>query len=83
MKKVVYSNYSQEALDLEYDMRRRCPHFAETFESLEPLNLRMRNNYECMLDVEFGNTDLQKLDMEGKRWVPNPFIYSWRLLESF
>ena len=59
MKKVVYSNYSQEALDLEYDMRRRCPHFAETFESLEPLNLRMRNNYECMLDVEFGNTDLQ------------------------
>ena len=71
MKKVVYSNYSQEALDLEYDMRRRCPHFAETFESLEPLNLRMRNNYECMLDVEFGNTDLQKLDIwKGKGGSP-------------
>ena len=71
MKKVVYSNYSQEELDLEYDMRRRCPHFAETFESLEPLNLRMRNNYECMLDVEFGNTDLQKLDIwKGKGGSP-------------
>ncbi|MFL2801720.1 MAG: hypothetical protein ACJ0DD_03035 [Paracoccaceae bacterium] len=42
MMKDVYSNYSQEELDLEYDMRRRCPHFAETFETLDPLNQRMR-----------------------------------------
>ena len=71
MKKKVYSNYSQEELDLEYDMRRRCPHFAETFKTLDPLNQRMRNNYECMLDVKFGDTDLQKLDVwKGKGGSP-------------
>ena len=31
MSDLVYGVYDQENLDLEYDMRRRCPHFGETF----------------------------------------------------
>ena len=64
-------NYTQDELDLEYDMRRRCPHFAETFQGLEPHNERMRNHYECKLDIKFGNSKLQSLDMwNGKGGSP-------------
>ena len=71
MSKKVYMNYTQDELDLEYDMRRRCPHFAETFQALEPHNERMRNHYECKLDIKFGNSKLQSLDIwNGKGGSP-------------
>lgn len=63
MPEVVYGNYSLEELDLEYDMRRRCPHFAETFAALEVHNDRMITNFECSLDVEFGKKPGEKLDI--------------------
>ncbi|MCY4460567.1 MAG: alpha/beta hydrolase [Albidovulum sp.] len=63
MGKPVYGKYDQESLDLEYDMKRRCPHFAETFASFESLNARMASHYHCTLDVPFADTDGQKLDI--------------------
>ena len=63
MNDLVYSSYDQEGLDLEYDMRRRCPHFAETFAALEPDNKRVVEKFKCNLDVPFGDSDLQKLDV--------------------
>ena len=35
MGELIYGQYDQKSLDLEYDMRIRCPHFAETFARLE------------------------------------------------
>lgn len=71
MTKKVYMEYTQEELDLEYDMRRRCPHFAETFKNLEPYNERMRNNFVCKLDVHFGDSKLQTLDIwQGRGGSP-------------
>ena len=71
MTKKVYMEYTQEELDLEYDMRRRCPHFAETFKNLEPYNERMRNNFVCKLDVHFGDRKLQTLDIwQGRGGSP-------------
>lgn len=63
MKNLIYGEYDQEELDLEYDMRRRCPHFAETFEACEIHNQRLIDNFECRLDVEFGEKPGEKLDV--------------------
>ena len=63
MTNIVYGVYDQEALDLEYDMRRRCPHFAETFATMQPHNERVIANLECRLDVAFGTKPGEKLDI--------------------
>ncbi len=63
MSAAVYGPYDQESLDLEYDMKRRCPHFAETFAHLESDNLRVVEDFDCRLDVPFGDSALQTLDI--------------------
>ncbi len=63
MTDAVYGEYSQEELDLEYDMRRRCPHFAETFAAMDVHSERMIANHECTLDVAFGEKPGEKLDI--------------------
>ena len=63
MTDIVYGGYGQEELDLEYDMRRRCPHFAETFAAMEGHNKRVVANFDCRLDVEFGDRPGEKLDI--------------------
>lgn len=63
MAGIVYGGYTQEQLDLEYDMRRRCPHFAETFAAMDVHNRRTTERFECRLDVPFGETPLQTLDI--------------------
>ncbi len=63
MSDKVYGAYSQEELDLEYDMRRRCPHFAETFAAMDVHNQRVVTTLECRLDVPYGKSDLETLDI--------------------
>ena len=63
MSDLIYRNYNQEELDLEYDMRRRCPHFAEVLASMEPHTKRAISNFECQIDVEFGENPGKKLDI--------------------
>ena len=63
MSAAVYGPYDQESLDLEYDMKRRCPHFAETFAHLESDNLRVVEDFDCRLDVPCGDSALQTLDI--------------------
>ena len=60
---LIYRNYDQESLDLEYDMRIRCPHFAETFARLEADCARVVERFECRLDVPFGESALERLDI--------------------
>ena len=61
--KYVYGKYDQQSLDLEYDMRIRCPHFAETFAKLEADCARVVERLECRLDVPFGESALERLDI--------------------
>ena len=86
MSDLVYGVYDQESLDLEYDMRRRCPHFAETFAALEPDNERVVSNFDCELDISFGDTALQTLDIwPGKGGSPMlMFIHGgyWRAFDK-
>jgi len=63
MAVTIYGNYSQKELDLEYDMRQRCPHFTETFAEMEVHNTRTVTNFECRLDVAFGHKPGEKLDI--------------------
>lgn len=63
MGSAVYGTYGQEELDLEYDMRRRCPHFAETFAAMDVHNARTLNRFETRLDVPFGESAGEKLDI--------------------
>ena len=63
MTDTVYGSYSQEELDLEYDMRRRCPHFAESFAAMKVHNERTIAKYDCRLDVAFGEMRGEKLDI--------------------
>ena len=63
MGEIVYGGYSQEELDLEYDMRRRCPHFAETFAAMEVHNARTTERFECQIDVAFGTSAGERLDI--------------------
>lgn len=63
MGDIVYGSYDQEGLDLEYDMKRRCPHFAETFASYGPLNEHMVSNFNCTLDIKFGEKPGETLDV--------------------
>lgn len=63
MGRLVYGEYTQEELDLQYDMRRRCPHFAETFAAMEHHNQRMIDRHECRIDVAFGNRPGETLDI--------------------
>ena len=63
MGEPIYRGYDQESLDLEYDMRIRCPHFAETFVRLEVDSARVVERFECRLDVPFGERELERLDI--------------------
>lgn len=63
MNEIVYGPYTQEELDLEYDMRRRCPHFAETFAAMDVHNKRTIANHESRIDVAFGDSAGEKLDI--------------------
>lgn len=63
MGQPVYGQYDQEALDLQYDMRRVCPHFADEFAKLEQEGDRVSSEYDCHLDVAYGDTPLQAVDI--------------------
>ncbi|MCY3878752.1 MAG: alpha/beta hydrolase [Rhodobacteraceae bacterium] len=63
MVEKIYGSYSQAELDHEYDMRARCPHFAETFAAMEVHNRRVAELYEARLDVPYGDRELERLDI--------------------
>ncbi|MGI9501080.1 MAG: alpha/beta hydrolase [Geminicoccaceae bacterium] len=63
MSEIVYGTFTQEELDYEYDMRVRCPHFAETFATMDVHNKRMTTSFESRIDMPFGESDLETLDI--------------------
>ena len=86
MPNTVYAGYSQEELDLEYDMRRRCPHFADTFSAMEVHNERTVANFECRLDVGFGDGPGETLDIWPGRGASPTLLFIhggyWRAFDK-
>lgn len=77
----VYGDYNQDALVLEYDMRRRCPHFAETFASMELHSARTVARFESRLDVplrrSYLDADLRMDEDETRRNSPVYHLPAW------
>ena len=63
MAELVYRDYDQEALDLEYDMRRRVPDHAVHYARLQDSSDRAVRGLDCQLDVAYGAAPGQKLDI--------------------
>ena len=60
---LVYGAYDQAGLDYEYNMRERCPHVEDTFGRLETDCARVVERFDCRLDVPFGGSALETLDI--------------------
>ena len=63
MAELVYRDYDQEALDLQYDMRRRVPDHPEHFARLKESSDRAARELNCQLDVAFGDAPGEELDI--------------------
>ena len=58
----VYRNYSQEALDAQYNLRVLQPDYADFFEIWEAESARVRKALPHQADVAYGDSPLQTLD---------------------
>ena len=86
MGDLVYGEYDQESLDLQYDMRRRIPDHMDWFNRLKVDSERMVAELDCAIDVPFGPTQGQKLDIfKGQPGGPvHMFIHGgyWRAFDK-
>ena len=63
MTGTVYGPYDQEALDLQYDMRRRCAGDLWRFDAGRERGEALAATMDCRLDVPFGERPGEKLDI--------------------
>jgi arylformamidase len=59
----VYKQYDQQQLDAEFNLRARHPDFQSFFDWYERESGRVRAALDCRLDVSYGDTPLQALDV--------------------
>lgn len=59
----VYKQYDQAALDAQYNLRARHPDFQDFFDAYERESGRVSAALECRLDVPYGDSALQTLDV--------------------
>ena len=89
MGEPVYRGYDQEALDWQYDNRRRARVSADYVAFYQAASIAARNTLPCTLDISFGQSDAEVLDIFGpaKPGLPVPvhmFIHGgyWRALHK-
>ena len=83
----MYRNYEQDALDRQYDNSRAVPDYERYFELYRSLSERTRGELTCKLDVAYGSSPLETLDIfpsgvdDGATWI---FIHGgyWRRLDK-
>ncbi|MEE8554435.1 MAG: alpha/beta hydrolase [bacterium] len=63
MAGTVYKQYDQQQLDAQFNLRARHPEFQDHFDWYEQASERARGDLECRLDVPYGDSSLQKLDV--------------------
>jgi arylformamidase len=68
----VYKHYDRQALDAQYNLRERHPDFQRFADENERESERVRAALECRLDVPYGDTPLQALDVFPARKPGSP-----------
>ncbi|MEE8435630.1 MAG: alpha/beta hydrolase [bacterium] len=63
MEQPVYKHYDQPMLDSQYNLRVRHPDFQEHFDWFDRESAATREEMECRLDVAYGDTAQQTLDV--------------------
>ena len=84
---IIYAGYDQEALDRQYDNSRAFPDYERCFALYRSLSERARGELMCELDVPYGPSEMEKLDIfpsgndDGPTWI---FIHGgyWRRLDK-
>lgn len=59
----VYRDYDQAGLDAQYNNRRRFPHYIDYFDKWKRWSAETRQNLKCHLDVPFGDSAAETLDI--------------------
>jgi arylformamidase len=81
----VYLDYDQASLDAEYNARAAVPDHEDYFARYRELSERTRAKVECRLDVAYGPSAMERLDVfpaaGNKTWI---FIHGgwWRSLDK-
>jgi arylformamidase len=70
----VYKHFDQAQLDAQYNLRARHPDFQQHFDGWERDSARVRGALECRLDVPYGETPLQRLDVFPARRPGAPVL---------
>ncbi|MGH7659670.1 MAG: alpha/beta hydrolase [Vulcanimicrobiaceae bacterium] len=83
----IYREYAQEELDRQYDNSRAVPEHERFFNLYRELSERARGELTCRLDVAYGTSSMEKLDVfpSGKTDAPTwIFIHGgyWRRLDK-
>jgi arylformamidase len=60
---IIYRGYDQQALDAQYNNRARFPDFEQHFDRWTAWSRDTRVKLDCRLDVPFGPTELEKIDI--------------------
>jgi arylformamidase len=84
---VVYRDYDREQLDRQYDNSRAVPDYERFFALYRELSERARRELTCRLDVAYGTSSMEKLDIfpSGKSDAPTwIFVHGgyWRRLDK-
>ena len=83
-----WKNLSINDLEKNYNPREAVFNFSDYIEKYKTLGKEFRKKLPCILDVSYGDTPLQKLDIFGKKTLKNAsvhiFIHGgyWRALDK-
>jgi arylformamidase len=72
MSKIVWGTYTQEELDAQYDQATLVPNSGEILKENATESARIRDELECILDVSYGPTVMERLDIfpAGRKGAP-------------
>src|SRR5205809_575419 len=63
MAEIIFREYDQQGLDAQYNNRARFPDFSVHFEHWQRWSEQTRSRLSCQLDVAFGESAMEKLDI--------------------
>ncbi len=59
----IYRHYTKDALDAQYNNRKRMPHYVDYFAEWEAWSAETRRNLPARLDVAYGDDPMETLDI--------------------
>ena len=70
-----WHNFSKKELEDNYNPRVAVSNFSQYIAEYKDLGKVSRESLPCILDVSYGNTPLQKLDIFGKKNLKNSNVH--------